>query len=124
MTREQIIEGMARAIRPTAYESDRMGTANLRSFATIEASAALTALEQAIPGLADVIEGKSVVVPREPTPWLVECGVETLMKAGNGAHHELIVTEVWRCMITAYQIDRLVDSGAIRAASPVSGKGE
>lgn len=60
MNREQIIEAMARAMERA--EDNYEGTSE---FLRYQIAAALTALETAIPGLADVIAGKAVIAPVE-----------------------------------------------------------
>lgn len=63
MTRDSIVEKMARAIDATAlagaYCTPRA------TLTSLEAQAALTALEQSIPGLSGVIDGGNTIVPTE-----------------------------------------------------------
>lgn len=69
MTRDEIIEAMARAIHATAWGEGQWETAGESEYREMDAMAraALDALKQNIPGLSDVIDGKAVIVPVKVT---------------------------------------------------------
>ena len=69
MTRSELIEAMARAVDPLAYAFG--SRPDLRHQPLKNQGRALTALEAAIPGLSDLLDGTAVVVPREPTREMI-----------------------------------------------------
>lgn len=74
MTREELIEAMARAMVECSANDDnawlQLNDGQRASFLA-DAKAAASGLFAAIPGLADVIDGKAVIVPVEPTDEMI-----------------------------------------------------
>jgi len=98
MTRDDLIEAMARALWDThgyvhssedrIFEPLEYGSegeyAPTQSLCQDGARSALTALCAAIPGLSEVIDGKAVIVPMEPVAAMVDGGARSLRGAGLG----------------------------------------
>lgn len=109
MTREDLVEKMRRAydgswLRGGPYESH---TAHRDSW-----NAAFTALESALPGLSDVVEGRAVIVPREPTQAMLDaswrstgdvCDDERMrvMLMSGPMSHKVKMLRRWRAMLSA-----------------------
>ena len=102
MTRDELIEKMARDIHASRdgvrdyakYRGDHRIAKAYRG----DATAALSTLCASIPGLSDVIEGKAVIVPVDPTE-----AVKTAVQWGTvlpGATGSSMNAEIYRTLIS------------------------
>ena len=82
MTRDQIIEAVARAIaRDAGHDPDDMVPGATKEAGRVwrQFIGIAETVIAAIPGLADVLDGKAVIVPAEPTSAMIRDGVSHRM---------------------------------------------
>jgi len=115
MTRDELIERMARAMfdLPGFYKGtagkERWSWDNFSTTPHLDpckfwlgnANAALSALCTALPGLSDVIDGKAVIVPMEPTSAMFTAGQRAVSRQDARCIKTVDWEQVYAAMINA-----------------------